>query len=252
MSPVNQPRFWKRQFAGEPTQPQVTFDFVFGVAAPFLCFLMDPIAFHGGVLGRPLFGEYQVFAYLISGLEMATLLLCLTSRSRFLNNFVAGVLLAGGLFSALLGFLLAPYSLVGLMVVIGVLGFTPFFTAFVYLRNSYRAVAKKADLAVPGRAVSALLLGCMVTLTGTYGVSQNINRMVERSVTQIISGDDQQALAAARRIRHFSFLATAQMDRVVDEYRKYSIDEADKQRLAKSYELATGEDLEQKVRRLMD
>lgn len=252
-----QKMFWKRQFAATPTQKQTVFDVTFGILAPVLCFVLDPIAFQSGnnLLGAPLFEKYQMFAYLFSGIQIIVLIVWLwwgAERSRGINSFLGGIMFAGGLFCFLLGLMLAPYSLLGLLVVIGVLGFTPFVTGFVYFRNAYRALEKEAARAVPGRAVSSLLLGCVLTLTLSYTVSKGIERKIDYSVDQILYGNDQQALHAARRVRPYAFLMSNRLGRVVDEYRKETTDLPRKERLAKSYEEATGENLDRKIRIYLD
>jgi hypothetical protein len=108
---------------------------------PVLCFEFDPIVFKSSInLGQPLAGEYQSFVYAISAVEITTMVLWLMFRDRF-SSFtgpIAGVLFFGGLFSLLIGVLLLPFSLIGLLVIIGLAGFTPFFTGVVYLRNGVR------------------------------------------------------------------------------------------------------------------
>ena len=104
--PVKKPGFFVRQFAPHGTQPQRVFDIAFGVVGPVLCFIADPIVFQGGIFGeRPLFRAYQLFAYLVSAVAMAVLILWLTSR-RHLDSFAAffgGVLIAGSIFSTIVG-----------------------------------------------------------------------------------------------------------------------------------------------------
>ncbi|HEV7396173.1 MAG TPA: hypothetical protein VGN86_06650 [Pyrinomonadaceae bacterium] len=252
-----QKMFWKRQFASTPTPKQTVFDVTFGILAPVLCFVLDPIAFQGSnsVLGAPLFEKYQTFAYLFSGIQIIVLIIWLwwgVERARGINSFLGGIMFAGGLFCSLLGLMLAPFSLMGLVVVIGVLGFTPFVTGFVYFRNAYRALEREAARAVPGRAVSSLLLGCVLSFTLSHAVSKGVERKVDYSVDQILYGNDPQALAAARNVRSYSFLMSYRLNRIVDEYRKESTEQYRKERLAKFYEEATGENLDQKIRIMMD
>src|SRR6059036_1217018 len=51
--PEIRPRFWKRQFLGPATTPQIIFDVVFGIVGPVLCFVFDPVVFRGDFLGEP-------------------------------------------------------------------------------------------------------------------------------------------------------------------------------------------------------
>src|SRR5688500_17666560 len=127
----------RRQFDESPTGGQLKFDIAFGVVLPILCFLFDPFVFRDFDGGAGAFEMYQSFTYALSALEMATLGVWLLARGR-LGEWAAaagGVMLAGALFCFAVGLMLLPFSLLGLLFIIGALGFTPFFTGFVYLRN---------------------------------------------------------------------------------------------------------------------
>ncbi|MCU1264242.1 MAG: hypothetical protein JWM21_560 [Acidobacteria bacterium] len=246
--------FWARQFQPRGGKNQILFDVLFGAVGPILCFAFDPVAFRGGILGKPLLGDYQTFAYLFSGFEILVLILWLSwgARLDFLNNFVGGILVGGAIFCAVLGCLLVPYSLMGLVLVIGVLGFTPFITAFVYFRNGYRAFQSQGGLAADPLQGGSLLLGCLLAFAMPVLLSIGINQFVSNSVEEIIHGDAQQASIAARRVRPLSLLSGAKFDRIVDEYMKDSSDLPRKERLKISYKEATGEDIDPKVAILMD
>lgn len=242
------PGFWERQFRGEPTSNQNVFDALFGVVAPILCFMLDPIVFSERFSGTPLLEDYKLFAYMFSGLEMIALAswLSLGLRSRLLNGFIGGVLIAGGIFSAILGAVLAPYSLIGLMFLIGVLGFTPFVTAFVYFRNGSRAVLK-SDLEGYEPRPSMALLGLLLSLSGSLFLSRGLDEFMTNSVNDMIYGSEQQALAAAHRIRPLSLVNEAKCRRLVDEFQQTS-DSQRKDHLNKLYREATGEEIQYRIR----
>src|SRR5262245_37003189 len=111
------PGFWKRQFAAEATRSQIFFDVLYGVAGPVLCFVFDPMIFRSGFAGPPLLADYQTFAYLFSGVQIVLLCFWLLSGpgSRWRNQLMGGMLLAGGLFCMIIGFVLLPLSVIGLM-----------------------------------------------------------------------------------------------------------------------------------------
>ncbi len=140
--------FWRRQFAADVTPAQRRFDITFGFVLPILCFVFDPIVFREWMSDRPgIFGHWQLYVYTVSALEMVALAAWLSKavgRGRP-PAALGGMLLAGGLFSLVVGVVMLPISLLGLILLLGVFGFTPFFTAVVYLRNGWRA-------ANPGRA----------------------------------------------------------------------------------------------------
>src|SRR6185295_8732202 len=127
------PGFHARQFTREATRGQIIFDLVFGVVGPVLCFYFDPIIFRGGMLGLGgvMLPRLQLLAYSISIIQIPVLLvwLLLGRQLRSFSAPIGGVLIAGSFFSFLVGVLIFPYSVLGLMVLIGVFGFTPFVTA---------------------------------------------------------------------------------------------------------------------------
>lgn len=166
------PRFWRRQFAAVPTRSQVLFDGIFGVILPILCFVADPVVFKNGIFGPPEFGRYQVLAYLVSTVEIAVFIVWRTFRKQ-LTTFSApfgGVLLAGGLFSTAIGIAILPLSVLGLLFVIGVLGFIPFLTGFVYFRNGVRAMKDQVNNSTFGfRFLTAALAGILVIGLSFWG-----------------------------------------------------------------------------------
>ena len=130
--------FWKRQFQPEATAPQRKFDWLIGVILPVVCFIFDPIVFtDGGFLGS----QYQAFAYILSFVSVMAMAAWLIwgAKLRWLNAFLAGLFIVGSVVSLGIGILIFPISLVGLVILIGVLGFTPLFAAVVFLRNAVRA-----------------------------------------------------------------------------------------------------------------
>lgn len=136
--------FWRRQFAEGATAAQRRFDIAFGIILPVLCFVFDPVVFRewhtadGGIYGR-----WRSYAYTVSTLQMVALAAWLLRAGGAGRPPAAlgGVLFAGGLFSLLVGVAILPFSLLGLILFVGVFGFTPFPTAVVYLRNGWRAAA---------------------------------------------------------------------------------------------------------------
>jgi hypothetical protein len=141
--------FWRRQFSESVTPAQRRFDIAFGFVMPILCLVFDPVVFREWLSPEvELLGRWQFYAYTISALEMVALAAWLVGaggRGRP-PAALGGMMLAGGVFSLVVGVLLLPFSLLGLVFFfVGALGFTPFFTAVVYLRNGWRA-------AKPGRS----------------------------------------------------------------------------------------------------
>ena len=156
---VPRPSFGYRQAAGDPTAGQILFDLLFGVVLPVICLVADPIVFRsndwgpGGILVR-----YAAFAYVLIGTQMLFLILWLALHRRLAASgaWFAGPLAAGALFAGGLGLILFPFSVLGLVAVVGALGFTPLLTSFVFYRNAVRA-SKAARERMSPRARRILL-----------------------------------------------------------------------------------------------
>lgn len=162
--------FWQRQFDDAPTPAQRLFDVLFGIAMPIVCFVFDPLVFRDGFDHGDggLFHSLQFYAYTIGALEMIALCAWLLSAGRAGRRpaALAGMLFAGALFSFFIGLVILPFSVVGLLFLVGALGFVPFLTGFVYLRNGWRAAGAvgRAGTGSPGLAAAALACGFVFAL----------------------------------------------------------------------------------------
>jgi hypothetical protein len=136
------PGFWRRQFGEDITPGQRKFDWTFGFILPLICFYFDPVVFRSDRgFGAALLGNYQIAAYFTGFVTTMTLVAWLLWRDRFGSaaSVVASVLSIASVVSLTIGIAIFPYSLLGMIVLIGFLGFTPLFTSFVYGRNAVRA-----------------------------------------------------------------------------------------------------------------
>lgn len=144
--PVVEAKFWRRQFGPIITKKQRRMDWVFGIFLPLACFFFDPIVFRESFSfdfekGSGLLGNYRGIAYgfcFVSIMTLAAFLL-FGEKLKWLNGVVAGVLFASALVALAIGVVIFPFSLIGLVFFIGILGFTPLFTSVVYARNAVRA-----------------------------------------------------------------------------------------------------------------
>ena len=185
------PSFLVRQFAIEPTKAQNNFDFAFGVFLPVVCFMFDPIVFKTGAFlgGAPLAAKYQGFAYMVSAIQMVALLAWVMLRRHLLSfsGPISGVLIVGGLFSLVIGVLILPYSLLGLIFLIGAAGFTPFVTSFVYLRSGIRGLrSHEMNSANKSRFQVALASG-VIALALPVFVSMQVSRAVSISIDSLLN-----------------------------------------------------------------
>jgi len=244
-------KFWRRQFAPNITTPQIIFDVILGAIAPVLCFLFDPIAFRGWMMA-PLFPEYQTFAYLFSGVQIVILCTWLAARpaNSISNQLIAGSLLCGALFCVITGLILAPYSLLGLMFGVGVFGFTPFFTAFVYVRNSVRAVRSgvRCSVADSGGLMAAAFA---IVFSLPLLLSLSIRAAARDAVNDILQGDSRRADLAAHRLVPLQYLAEAEVNKIVDAYLSEK-NEARKAQLKSIYRQITGADIDVRARPFND
>ncbi len=244
--------FWSRQFGLERTGLQDTFDIAFGILLPILTLVADPIVFKGGLLGdEPLLGDYQVFAYLISGFELVVLVVWFF-LGRQLTSFsapIGGILIAGGIFSLVVGVLILPYSVIGLIVLIGAAGFTPFLTSFVYLRSGVRAL-KSQDRNDTFGARFLLAGGAGLFSFGLpFLVSYQLTSTISTATRDLLYGDPVAARQAFERLKWLP-IPEVERQRFVEIYRL----EANSERrnlIKKYYAELTGEDIDLKLR-IMD
>ena len=247
------PRFWRRQFHPEATMTQTAFDALFGIVLPLLCFIFDPLVFRGGLLGTPLMGPLQFLAYTIAFIEIATLSIWLFARERVGAYSVAigGFLYAGALISFLIGVVLLPLTLIGLIFIVGILGFTPFITAIVFWRNARRAVTLHSGGANRARKLAAFALGMIFVVGMPLMAHLKISRDARDAVQMIQHGDVAQAEDAIERLRLIGYLTETNTDELVWTYSEER-DEKRRERLARAYTRITGEDIEKRLMRLRD
>lgn len=136
--------FWSRQFQIEPTESQRQFDWTYGVVVPLVCVAADPIVFRN----NGLLSDYRPFAYILSAVSIMAMAAWLLwgNRLGWLAAPLGGLFVAGSFVSLIVGVILFPFSLIGLLILIGFLGFTPLFSGIVFLRNGFRAIYAAQDI----------------------------------------------------------------------------------------------------------
>jgi hypothetical protein len=242
--------FWRRQVTAPPTRRQTTFDVIFGILLPIICLYFDP-----GILRRypPVFWpiDVAVFVYCFSAFAILALSVWLTLRpqSESLAGFHAGILLSAAICSFVIGVAIFPLTIVGIFLLVGFLGFVPFVTAFVYLRNGIRAVNHAKKSVVKSALIwPAVISGILVV--GLPALAEwRVSRIASQSMNEILYDDSAPVEAATERFKYFRWLADD--DKIMGEYERESSPEH-KQRLAKAYKEITGQDLEDEIRRRRD
>lgn len=138
-TPAPRQRFLQRQFSSVPTLSQRKFDWTFGVGLPVVCIAADPIVFRIGMLmfeegDKPLLYRYQTFAYVLSSVSIMAMAAWLLWGSKLgeIRPFLGGLFLVAAAISTIVGVILFPFSLIGSIFLIGILGFTPLLSGFVF------------------------------------------------------------------------------------------------------------------------
>lgn len=148
--------FFQQQFSPESTSAQITFDVIFGIVAPVVCIAVDVLYLDSLAANLP------AVSYAVIGIGIVVLALWL-----FLNSYIesllievaAVALLCGALYAIITGAVLFYFTCWGLLsgimttiedssmsgvtlTAVSLLGFMPFLTAFVFLRNGFRALQR--------------------------------------------------------------------------------------------------------------
>jgi len=239
-----QPRFWRRQFALVPTPAQNTFDSIFGVILPVLCFMADPVVLKGTMLTPPMYGKFQLVVYVISTVEMGAFLVWRTFPKQVCGfaSIFAGVFFAGAVFSGVIGLAILPMTLFALLFMIGILGFIPFLTAFVYLRTGARAFRVSLHDPRASRRLAGIALGAALAIALPNFATTQWEAIVSSSVNTLIYGDAAEADAAAHRLKRLRIIPTAYRDRIAEAYGN-EFDPVKRERLRRAYEEITGTDV---------
>jgi hypothetical protein len=255
VTPVAQgPGFWARQFGPNRTGGQDAFDVIFGLILPILCFMADPVVFKSlAIFGRPLFEDYQLFAYVVSTVEMGCFLVWRTfpSKVNTLSPLFGGVFLIGACVSGWIGLAMLPLTLPALLFVIGFLGLIPFLTAFVYLRTGIRAMNAQANAAPLASRITVTSLSGFVAIGSLVVACTFAENAISASVDTVIYGNTAAAEAAVKRLKWFRFVPAKQTNRLALAYSREWNDEK-RAVLARAYWELTGDDVDRWSRMLVD
>jgi hypothetical protein len=225
---------------------RVLVDVVFGIFAPLACLIFDPAVFHlrmGIPLNSPLLGPWRVFFYVAIPLAVASLSVWYIFRSRagYLLPFLAGIFVAGGVVSFLLGVALLPFSLLGLTYNgIGVFGFIPFITSYVYLRNYQPALRAAAPY---DWKIVLFPLGIAFAIVLPGLVWRQAANFVEAPLAQVADADESVRGAALGTLKMAFWCDVDCYLPLITRYQREK-DAARKQRIAAAYQALTGRDIE--------
>ena len=245
-------KFVKLQFSEVITPKQKFFDVVFGIAAPILCLIFDPVVFKGSLFDGGILSRYRVFAFCLIGLEILVLALWLfvPNRSRVLSAILTGILCAGGLLSLLLGLLILPVALLALffLQVVGIFGLIPIVTAFVFARNSIRAL-RTISMKIPKIGFAAwMLAGAILVFAGPIFLQWQTSRIVDQSVETISHGSpEERELAVDQLKKAFWCSKDTCFDALVWDYFEYHQKSMEAFWIADAYLELTGEPIQARL-----
>lgn len=181
------PGFFKRQFDMNVTGGQKGFDITFGLIMPILCLMFDPLFFKSWFIEYGWFGDFQLFAYGVAAIEIITFVLWMFPRQhpQVIGKVYGSIMLAGGIFSFILGIILLPFTLIGMLFIIGFLGFVPFLTAFVFWRNGFRAMKHGGWDARRVNPFKAVVLASVFALVAPFFFQWRVWQSTENWIEQI-------------------------------------------------------------------
>ena len=234
-------RFWRRQFEKESTESQRKFDWVFGVVLPVICFALDPIVFKSGFGEQALLGVLKPFAYVLSFISVMAMSAWLIwgAKLKWLNGFLAGLFAVGSIISLGVGIVLLPFSLLGLFLLIGILGFTPLFTSIVFLRNALRAFHTAKPFLERGVLLNSFMLSAVFSLC----LPTVLNLQIYKALNEINYGDAQTVRAQAAKLKYVAPLVDSGV--LLKPYKQCAIkrDEEKKAALAEAYRELAGKNI---------
>lgn len=170
--------FWRRQFQLESTPKQKIFDWTFGVVLPVICFAFDPIIFKGnGSFG----GFAKPFAYLLSFTSIMAMMAWLIwgEKLKQFSGILSGLFAVGGVISLGIGIVMFPLSVIGLLFVIGILGFTPLFTSLVFLRNASRTYRYATPFLAKRVLLGTAILSAMFSFVIPFTINVEIQKLLD-------------------------------------------------------------------------
>ncbi|MBI1280941.1 MAG: hypothetical protein GC179_22645 [Anaerolineaceae bacterium] len=233
---------------------QSSFHFVFGVLAPIVCLVLDPIVFKGSasfLSSGGLLAPVKIFYYVAIGLVVTILTGWLFFRSRLIPHaaYIVGVFTIALFVSAILGIALLPFSVLGIgMSGIGLLGFTPLLTAIVYYRQRKRALADASTL--PHRRLS-MFLGAVAIIVIPLVVQSATSSYVNSAVNTILTNPESSPAAVSQLKAAFWCGDECYFNLAWDYYKAYKNPER-QQYLAAVYHDITGGDIRTKITNFSD
>jgi hypothetical protein len=192
-------------------------DLFAGVVAPVVLIAIDRpvLAMHSMPEGMLFLRPYSSILVLLSATVMV-LWWKTHARPRWFHGLLAGALFAGATFAFGLAVVMTPLAILGLLILIGVLGFFPWITCAVFVRAATRAGAS-AEQAGGGRSRARVALEAVVGGLVILGISAACGRMAQagaaRATHTVMFGTDAARDAAITTLRWLYWVPQVNLDR---------------------------------------
>jgi hypothetical protein len=241
--------FWQRQYQAPKTSFQHAFDLFFGIIAPLLCLIFDPAVFRsdGPLMGNGFLGQYRLFGY--SAVAESVAVLCYYLLVRHRSPLVSGALLGSALFSFSLGVLMLPLSIFGLIMIIGIFGFTPFLTSFVYFRNACQCWRETFSCMSFKSAILRVTIGFSLILGIPAGLQGSASYLHNRMLLTLQVGSDEDYERTVKEWKRFRLFLDS--DKIVFAFEKKPGGNQ-RERLLRAYKAISGRDLSERLVELRD
>ena len=196
--------FWRVRPQSVPLKRWAV-DLFAGIVFPILCFYYDADA-SGRSLGLRMFygGPIQVLLYVAVALQITALIawwIC-PRQSFWLLGLLAGVLLVGALLALAIAVAMIPLTLIGMLLLVGVLGLAPWYTSIVFFRNAREAFRAVDRSGRPSRVgVAGVVLGAFVAAAIPTAAQWWVCRDVHHLIAAIETGNAGAATAAKHRLK---------------------------------------------------
>jgi hypothetical protein len=210
--------------------------------------IFDPAVFRSdGLFGAGMLKDFRFYAYSEIAIGVAALAYFLLTRRA--SALLAGTLYAGALFSGLLGLFMLPLTLLGLLILIGIFGLTPFFSAFVMERNASRCWRESSTHTVRFKALRTAALAALLALGLPLVAQLAVFEIASRAMAALQTGSEQKYAVAVRTLKFLKF--GAKTDEIVFAYQK-AADPKQRERLAQAYQAITGREIVERLTELND
>lgn len=230
--------FGERQFSAQRTPAQFWFDVLSGLVLPLPCIWFDPIVFRSpiGLAGNALVTN-AAFGYACLALSWTALLAGLVFDQA--SRVYSGILIAGAALSCGIGLALLPLSLLGLLALIGAVGFAPFLIAFAFIRNAWRIY----DRGQPSgrKAVLTVLAGLVGSVCVSAAIQILVDRQIESAMQEVLGDDSVARIEGLERFKRYKVVAS--YDRLISRYAREK-NALLRERLRLAYRDLTGEEID--------